>query len=280
VAAALLAGRVTVVLARDTEQLAAELARRFGLAEAEPELPRVAQAVTTLNGAGALDDALHALAGVEEEQGPVQRFLATLPALLRERDAGRPLLVTTGYDLGLEAALTAAGEPFDSVSYLAAGPHRGRFCHVAPDGTARPIERPNAYATELSLADRTVVLHLQGRVDASSERAWESFAATEDDFIRYASREVATALPVALAARLRRSHFLLLGYTLSDWTLRAVLERLWGEEPLGYSSWSVHAAPSALERELWRRRGVEVVEVAPERYVAELERALDKRRST
>jgi hypothetical protein len=46
-----------------------------------------------------------------------------------------------------------------------------------------PIERPNAYAAQLSLDERTVVLHLQGRVDASPERAWESFAVTEDNFI-------------------------------------------------------------------------------------------------
>jgi DNA-binding SARP family transcriptional activator len=275
VADALLAGRATVVLARAAEPLAAELARRFGLADATPELPRVAQAVETLNGAGALEDALHTLVA-DTAPSAVHRFLATLPARLRERGAGHPLLVTTGYDLALETALGDAGEPFDSVCYLAGGPHRGRFCHVSPDGTARPIERPNAYATQLSLADRTVVLHLQGRLDESAERAWESFAVTEDDFIRYAAREVATALPVALAARLRRSHFLLLGYALADWTLRAVLERLWGEEPLGYSSWSVHAAPSALERELWRRRGVEVVDLDPERYVAALADTLER----
>ena len=132
-----------------------------------------------------------------------------------------------------------------------------------------PIERPNAYATELSLEQRTVVLHLQGRVDASPERAWESFAVTEDDFIHYG--DVAGRLPVALAARLRRSHLLLLGYTLSDWTLRVVLERLWGEEPLGYRSWSVHAGAKPLEREFWRRRNVEVIDMAPAEYIAELE---------
>jgi hypothetical protein len=51
-----------------------------------------------------------------------------------------------------------------------------------------------------------------------------------------------------------------------------VLERLWGDEPLRYRSWSVHAGPPPLEREFWRRRTVEVVDMAPEAYVAELER--------
>jgi hypothetical protein len=65
----------------------------------------------------------------------------------------------------------------------------------------------------------------------------------------------------------------LLGYTLSDWTLRVVLERLWGEEPFGYRSWSVHAGPQPLEREFWRRRNVEVIDMAPAAYMAELEDA-------
>ena len=57
-----------------------------------------------------------------------------------------------------------------------------------------------------------------------------------------------------------------------------MLERLWGEEPLGYRSWSVHAAPQPLEREFWRRRDVEVVDLAPAAYVAHLEQALAGRR--
>jgi DNA-binding SARP family transcriptional activator len=265
----LLGGRVTIVLAGDAEPLAVELARRFGLDAERPELPRISQAIATLNGAGPLYDTLHALVEADGAPAPLHRFLAALPARLRERGGGHPLLVTTGYELALEQALEDAGEEFDTVCYIASGHHRGSFCHVSPGGVATPIERPNAYAAELSLEQRTVVLHLQGRVDASPERAWESFAVTEDDFIHYG--DVAGRLPVALAARLRRSHLLLLGYTLSDWTLRVVLERLWGEEPLGYRSWSVHAGPQPLEREFWRRRNVEVIDMAPAAYMAELE---------
>jgi DNA-binding SARP family transcriptional activator len=269
VLALLLAGRVTFVVGGDAEPLAIELARHFGLDAERPELPRVSQAIATLNGAGPLYDTLHALVEADGAPTPLHRFLAALPARLRERGAGHPLLVTTGYELALEQALEEAGEEFDSVCYIASGPHRGSFCHVSPGGVAMPIERPNSYAAELSLEQRTVILHLQGRVDASPERVWESFAVTEDDFIHYG--DVAGRLPVALAARLRHSHLLLLGYTLSDWTLRVVLERLWGEEPIGYHSWSVHAGPQPLEREFWRRRNVEVIDMAPAAYMAELE---------
>ena len=261
----------------DAEPLAVELARHFGLDAERPELARVSQAIATLNGAGPLYDTLHALVEADGAPAPLHRFLAALPSQLRERGAGHPLLVTTGYELALEQALEEAGEEFDSVCYIASGHHRGSFCHVSPDGVATPIDRPNSYAAELSLEQRTVVLHLQGRVDDSPERAWESFAVTEDDFIHYG--KVAGRLPVALAARLRRTHLLLFGYTLSDWTLRVVLERLWGEEPLQFRSWSVHAGPDALEREFWRRRDVEVVDMAVAPYVAELERVVAARQA-
>ena len=274
VAAALLAGKVTVVVGSDSEPLASELARRFGVEGSGQELARVSQAVAVLNGSGPLYDTLHTLVEGDGEPSPVHRFLATLPALLRERDTAQPLLVTTGYELALERALEEAEEPYETVCYLASGQMRGNFCHIAPTGVANVIERPNSYTGDLALDARTVLLHLQGRIDRTSERAWESFAVTEDDFINYG--DIARRLPVSLAARLRRTHLLLLGYTLSTWTLRVVLERLWGSEPLAYRSWSVHPGLQPLEREFWRRRDVEVVDMAPAAYVAELERALAK----
>jgi DNA-binding SARP family transcriptional activator len=274
VAAALLAGKVTVVIGSDSEPLASELARRFGLEAVTPELARISQAVAVLNGAGPLYDTLHSLVESDGEPTGVHRFLAGLPALLRRRESAQPLLVTTGFELALERALEQADEPYDTVCYLASGEMRGSFCHILPGGAANVIERPNAYTAGLDLDERTVLLHLQGRIDESTERAWESFAVTEDDFIHYGN--AARRLPVPLAARLRRTHLLLLGFTLSTWTLRVVLERLWGSEPLPYRSWSVHAGPQPLEREFWRRRDVEVVDMAPAAYVAELERVLEK----
>ena len=90
---------------------------------------------------------------------------------------------------------------------------------------------------------------------------------TEDDYIDYlAQTEIAAAVPVSLAARLRRSHFLFLGYTMADWNLRVILHRLWGDQPLSYHSWALQPEPKALEREFWHRRDVDVVELPFEEY--------------
>ena len=189
--------------------------------------------------------------------------------------AGAPhqLIVTTSYDLALERAFLDAGEEFDVVSYIATGRDRGRFCHLDAEGRGTLIERPNEYATELSLERRTVILKLHGQVDPTNDRAWESFVVTEDDYIGYlAHSEVGNVVPVSLAAKLRRSHFLFLGYTMADWNLRLMLYRLWGDQPLSYRSWAVQEEPRPFELEFWRRHDVSVIDVGLEEYVEALSR--------
>jgi DNA-binding SARP family transcriptional activator len=265
---AILSGRLVPVLGSDVGQLASSLAERFSYPGDAAELTRVSQYVAVMQGSGPLWDELHALIETAAQPTPIHRFFASLPPLLRERGAPHQLIVTTSYDLALEQALLDAGEEFDVVSYIASGRHRGRFCHLAPDGTTSPIEIPNTYASELSLERRTIILKLHGRFDPSPQREWESFVVTEDDYIEYlAQPDVSTSVPVGLAARLQRSHFLFLGYTMADWNLRVVLKRLWGDHPLSYRSWAVQPGAKLLEREFWRRLDVDVLESPLDEYV-------------
>jgi hypothetical protein len=107
------------------------------------------------------------------------------------------------------------------------------------------------------------------------EREWESFVITEDDYIDYLGRSELTAVvPVSLAAKLRRSHFLFLGYEMADWSLRLILNRIWGERPIGYRSWAVQSSPSPLAHAFWRRYDVAALDVDPHAYVELLEQRL------
>src|SRR5207248_1137158 len=101
-----------------------------------------------MKGTGPLYDELHSLLDAEAVPTPIHRFFASLPPLLRERGVPHQLLVTTSYDLALEAAFLEAGEEFDVVSYVAAGPNRGKFCHISPNGTGRLTDQPNAHPLE------------------------------------------------------------------------------------------------------------------------------------
>ncbi|MEP7335320.1 MAG: BTAD domain-containing putative transcriptional regulator, partial [Actinomycetota bacterium] len=277
---ALMAGRVVPVLGPRAEpagapDLVEHLVKAFDYADRTGDLTRVSQYIATISGEGPLYDALHDLYGVELVPGRVHRFLATLPPILRARGAPHQLIVTTAYDLALEQAFGEAGEEFDVVVYLATGRSRGKFLHVAPGQPPTVINEPNLYATELSLDRRTVILRVHGRVDSADGREWESFVVTEDDYIGYLTPgELASMIPVGLAARLRRSHFLFLGYALRDWHLRLLLNRLWGDEKVGYRSWSVQPDASALETEFWRRRDVDLFELGLDEYVNALEQRL------
>ena len=181
-------------------------------------LTRVSQYVSVMRGSGPLYDELHTL--LEADGGadggpPLLRRAAAAPARAR-----RPhqLIVTTSFDLASSRPLER-GEEFDVVCYIASGRDRGRFCHIPPDGPAQVITIPNTYTDELSLERRTIILKLHGRVDHSDARELESFVVTEDDYIDYlAQSDVSGALPVGLNAKLRRSHFLFLGYKMPTGT--------------------------------------------------------------
>lgn len=275
---ALLSGRVVPVLGVDgAGDLAAHLIQAFAVPKEGPlDLARISQYVATMQGSGPLYDALHDLFQAAVEPGPVHRFLARLPPVLRERGAPHQLIVSTRYDLALEQAFEDAGEELDVVAYVATGPNRGRFWHRAPDEAPRPIDVPNTYATELSLERRTILLKLHGAVDPLPEREWESFVITEDDYIDYLRHSELTAVvPVSLAAKLRRSHFLFLGYEMADWNLRLVLNRIWGERPVAYRSWAVQESPTPLANAFWRRYDVTPLDVDPQGYVELLERRLE-----
>jgi hypothetical protein len=265
VATALLSGRLVPVLGSDVGMLGDQLASRFDYREDTRDLTRVAQFVALTKGAGPLHDELRSLLEGSHAPTPLHVFFAALPRFLRERGLPHQLLVTTSYDLALEQALLDAGEDFDIVSYVASGRDRGRFCHRDPSGATRVIDLPNTYATELSLDRRTVVLKLHGGLDEH-----ESVVVTEDDYIAYG--DVGGAIPVGLAARLRRSHFLFLGYGMREWSLRLVLDRICGGEQLAYRSWSVQPASRPLERQFWRSRDVDLLEHPLDAYVEALSR--------
>jgi DNA-binding SARP family transcriptional activator len=280
---ALLAGRLVPVLGGGVNvsadgdalpgpsELAGHLAGCFDCPpEHARDLASVAEYVALTKGVGPLYDELHTLFERDYTPGPVHRLLAETAGELREGGAPRQLIVTTNFDEALERAFREAGEEFDVVSYLALGRHRGKFLHLAPNGQATLVDVPNAYA-ELSPEQRTVILKIYGRIDRQPEREWESFVVSEDDHIDYlAQAEISTVIPVTLAAKLRRSHFLFLGYPLNEWSLRVFLHRVWGREKVGYRSWAIGPRPDAIERELWRQRGIDIFDVPLEEYVADL----------
>ena len=237
------------------------------------EITRISQYVALMQGIGPLYDELHAFFDRDYEPGPVHRFLARTASELRARGTPQQLIVSTNYDQTLERAFAEAEVDFDVVSYIATGRNRGKFLHVAADGSAAVVDRPNTYAGIST--ERPVILKIHGQVDRTPGREWESFVVSEDDYIDYlAQTDLASVVPVTIAARLRRSHYLFLGYPLQHWHLRVFIHRVWGQEKAGYRSWAIEARPDSLAREFWRQRGVDVFDLSLGPYVEELERRI------
>ena len=258
-----------------------ELARH--LAEAcgfPPErlagLASVTQFAEAVVGRGWLYDELHAVYAADFAPNPLHHFLVRVAAGARAASApGRyPLIVTLNYDTSLERAFQLAAEPFDVVTYIADGQDAGLFLHQPADHEPIVIQRPNEY-TALSLHERTTILKLLGGVDHENPDR-DSFLVSEDDAISQLARgDLVGMLPVTLVAALRTNHPLFLGCNLADWVLRAVLARLLLNARRRYVSWAVGASGDELEAHYWKMRGVEVVDVALDRYVAAVTSAFD-----
>ena len=64
--------------------------------------------------------------------------------------------------------------------------------------------------------------------------------------------------------------------SLQDWNLRVFLKRIWDDQQkYDYKSWAIQRDPDEVDRELWRYRKVEIIGVALDEYVTNLERRIN-----
>jgi SIR2-like domain len=250
--------------------------------EVESNLLRVSQYVEVLVGGDWLYDKLHELFAGTYPPTRLHELIASLPERLFRQAGTKPryqLIVTTNYDDALEQAFDRAGEPYHLVWYIAEGEEevRGKFMHRPPGGESVLVTNPSEYI-DVSTAESTVVLKIHGAVD----RAWpdsdhDSYVITEDDYIDYLTGGTAIAglVPVELANQLKRSHFLFLGYSLADWNLRVILNRIWREQRMANVCWSIQkTSPGEVDERFLDAKRVEILIDDLSDYVVRLEALL------
>ena len=241
----------------------------------ETELTRVAQWVLEMGGSADLFRELHRLFDRDYPPTQLHTFLAGLPAAAGQQELPAALPAHRHHQLrrSSRAAFTDAGQPFDVVTYMSEGEgYRGKFMHTDPDGKRRSSTFRISIAT-LAVDRRTVILKIHGAVKRHNPDAEsDSYVITEDHYIDYLTRtELANLVPVTLAAKLRKSHFLFLGYGLRDWNMRVILHRIAGEQKLTYKSWAIQRHPTDLDQKFWDRRDVDILDVELDEYIAELQ---------
>jgi SIR2-like domain len=273
-------------------ELAAVLASKSRYPDEPGDLLRVSQYVDAILGTRVLYRHLHALFNADYPPNSLHRLLAKLPRMLRERGTRHQLIMTTNYDDALERAFSEQGESYDVVWYEAKpGKESGKFIHCPPGGGAVSINVPNEYEA-LSLEERTVILKLHGAVNREDKER-DSYVITEDNYIDYLSRgDFAGQIPMILREVMAESHFLFLGYSMRDWNLRVILNRIWDQAELNVQSWAIQLPhpkriQNDIELKLWADRAkrsagdIDLHQLPLKTYVDRLdEQLLDQARVT
>lgn len=278
----LAAGHAGALAGPGSKELAADLARQFGLAPEGRDLPEVAQYVYATRGATDLYRELGKLLTTDCAPGPVHEFLARFPRTLDDLHIDRryQLIVSTNFDTALEQAFDDRQEPYDLAVYMASGPDIGKFVHISADGGSVPIANPNSY-TNLPIGldaqlERTVIVKIHGAVDGSRDAySWtDNYVITEDHYIDYLSKSpIESLIPTQVLRKLKASHCLFLGYKVHDWNLRVFLKRIWGGR-IDSNSWAVEPDPDMLEKKIWSDSNVELYSADLENYVNLLKESL------
>ena len=262
-------------------ELATHLAKYVHYNRPDPDdLVRVAQFVDISLGSGPLYEYLHEVFDADYAPTAVHTMLASLPALIRaHRPAGQrmfPLIVTTNYDHCLEQAFEAAGEPYDLITYIAEGPDRGKFRHTRPGEEPEVIEQPKTYFKQIPFTERATIAKIHGTVAREADED-DSFVVTENHYISYLSAdEFESLIPKDIFIRMNKCHFLFLGYSLRDWNLRVILQRLWGDRAK-YQHWSIQHGTDRIEEKAWSQKNVDLLDADLADYVAHLTRTLAAR---
>lgn len=254
-------------------ELACYLAYLGGFPEKEPpDLTKVAQYYeVVVAGRKALHDALHSIFKQDYAFNALHELLAEMPV---------PLIVTTNYDDLIEKAFDEIKRPYDIVIQ----PHDISSTNNLlwlPHGSAKP-ERVLANKLYIDLKKTTVIYKMHGTVNRQDEDQ-DQYVITEDDYINFLTRMTQTkVVPHILAPHLEKHPFLFLGYSLNDWNLRVVLNRIEHEysklkkfsKVKAVKSWAIQYKPSPLEEQFWEKRGVVVFNMSISDFVNELRKYL------
>ena len=237
-------------------------------------LGRVTQYVAAMQGLGPLHDELHALWSATRASRPDPPSPGPATCAAARARSPVPAIVTTAFDGGIERAFADAGEELDVVTYVAAGRAEGSSS-----------TRPGRRAPASTFRTRTPIFRWTSAPSCSAprdrrprpDRTWESLVVTEDDHIDYpGASELEAAIPVTLAARLRRSHLLFLGYDLDG--LEPPARR---HSALGAGVRALRVVGGAalrrrpLEMAFWRHLDVGAVEVDENAFAGLLDGRLD-----
>jgi hypothetical protein len=184
-----------------------------------------------------------------------------LHTLLRDiaKEGNRLLIVTTNYDDMIEAAFREENVPFHLVVT--------NISAIEKAGTVQyrgPFEKHISYVSPrkpISLEEASIIYKMHGSINRD-DRESDGYVIMEEHYVRFLGGFPAGQLyvPSALAALMKKKHFLFLGYSLQDWNLRVMLDTVSQLDSVSRrkKSWAIQADPDLVERNLWEKKSVDV----------------------
>jgi hypothetical protein len=88
----------------------------------------------------------------------------------------------------------------------------------------------------------------------------------------FSRRELASILPSQLLTKIRNSNHLFLGCNVREWSLRALLYRIWEDSKPPLASWTVQDEMTPVQTEYWQACNVKIIQRRLTNYVDDLKR--------
>jgi hypothetical protein len=187
------------------------------------------------------------------------------------RLANGTVIVTTNYDTLLEQAFKAIGKPYDLAVYPADNDEYRNAILLWKDGATEPeIVKPNQLDVD-EIGKRNLIYKMHGSICRDAEK-WDSYVITEEDYVEFLSR-MSNAVPAAFRRYFSSRAFLFLGYSLRDWNLRVLLNKVTAPT---IKSWAILKKPAIEEMVLWNSRNVVLFDESLEDFVQNMAGRLAK----
>lgn len=260
-----------------SEELAQHLAQRAGVAADDDPVTLMAQKIHILLGRGEVYDCVKALYRPEPytyTPAIVHWFLARLEQPL--------LILSTAYDTLLEDAFDAENKPYAVVTHVLhsdSQEDRGKVV-VQYSDRKDTVEKLLSEDLVINLHQWSVIYKIHGTfglVDPESDDKIDSIVISEEDYISLVTilENPQTTIPNHLARQFRKRMFLFLGYSMNDWSLRAVVDVIQRRGNFRRRQpYAVRHVTSDFERMYWENKQVRLIDAEVSAFVRDMVTAL------
>lgn len=245
------------------QELAERLAQSAGLTASTEPLTLVSQKVHIVAGRGVVYENLREIyhhAASAYLPTLTHRFLARLPYPL--------LMLSTAYDTLLEQAFEQEGKPYAVVTHIVHAENAADRGKVVVQYSTHKDQAEKCLSDELviDLQRWSVIYKIHGTFglcDPESDEEIDSIVISEEDYIALITMldNPQTTIPNQLARQFKKRMFLFLGYHMSDWNFRAVVDVIHRKGNFRrIQPYAVRSASSEFERLYWESKQVRLLD--------------------